>query len=69
MINIKNLGLQYYSDLAISQTSFVTMPAGMVMTPCIGQIIDKYGVRIVYRIIVGLTIVNVIAFYLLMDNI
>jgi Na+/melibiose symporter-like transporter len=69
MINIKNFGLRYYSDQAITETSFVAMPASFIMTPCIGLLIDKFGLRIVYKIITGLTIVTVLSFYLFMDNI
>jgi Na+/melibiose symporter-like transporter len=68
-INVKNFGLQYYSDQAISQTSFVTMPICCVMSPCTGLLIDKFGVQIVYRIIAGVTIVTVLVFYLFMDKI
>jgi hypothetical protein len=67
MINIKNFGLQYYSDQAIAKTSFVATPAAFVMLPCIGILIDKFGVLIVYRIIAGVTIVTVLLFYLFMD--
>jgi Na+/melibiose symporter-like transporter len=69
MINVKNFGLKYYSDEAIAKTSLVTMPASFVISPCIGLLIDKFGVQIVYRIIAGVTIVNVLVFYLFMDNI
>jgi nitrate/nitrite transporter NarK len=69
MINIKNFGLQYYSDQAITQTSLFAFPASFVMRPCIGLLMDKFGVRIIYRIIAGVTIVTVIVFYLFMDNI
>jgi nitrate/nitrite transporter NarK len=69
MINIKNFGLQYHSDQEIAQTSLVAMPASVVMRPCIGLLIDKFGVRIIYRIMAGVTIVTVIVFYLFMDNI
>jgi hypothetical protein len=69
IINIKNFGLQYYSDEAIAQTSFVAMPAAFVISPCIGLIIDEFGVLIVYRIIAGVSIVAVVLFYMFMDNI
>ena len=69
MINVKNFGARYYSDQAITQTSFVTMPAFCLMRFSIGAIIDKFGVRIVYRIITGVVIVTVLALYLFMDNI
>ena len=35
----------------------------------VGAIIDKIGMRIVYRYIAGMTIVTVLIFYLWMDNI
>jgi predicted MFS family arabinose efflux permease len=69
MINVKNFGLRYYSDQAITQTSFVALIASFAMRPCIGVLIDKLGVRIAYRIIAGVTIVTVLVFYLFMDNI
>jgi MFS family permease len=68
-INIKNFGLEYYSDHAITQTSLVAMPASLIMTPFSGLFIDKFGVRINYRFIAGVTIVTVLVFYLFMDNI
>jgi MFS family permease len=69
MINTKNFGLRYYSDQAITGTSLFAMPASFIFSPCIGLLIDKFGVLIVYRSIAGVTIVKVIVFYLLMDNI
>jgi nitrate/nitrite transporter NarK len=69
IINIKNFGLQYYSDQEITKTSLFATPASFVMRPCSGLLIDKFGVQIVYRIIAGVTIVTVLVFYLFMDNI
>ena len=69
IINIKNFGLQYYSDEAITQTSLVSMLASFLMTPLSGLLIDKFGVLIVYRVIAEVTIVTVLVFYLFMDNI
>ena len=68
VINTKNFGLQYYSDQAITQTSFGVMPAFLLMRTSSGAIIDKFGVSIVYRIITGVYIVTVLAFYLFMDS-
>jgi hypothetical protein len=69
MINTKNFGLRYYSDQEITATSLVAMPASFIISPCFGLLIDKFGVLIAYRSIAGVTIVSVLVFYLLMDNI
>ena len=68
IINIKNFGLRYYSDQVITQTSLVVMPVTFVTRLFIGLIVDKFGVRSVYRIITGLLIMTVLTFYLFMDN-
>ena len=67
-INIKNFGLQYYSDQAITQTSLFAMLASFLMAPFICLFVDKFGARIVYRVITGVNIVTVLLFYLFMDN-
>jgi hypothetical protein len=69
MINVKNFGLQYYSDQAITQTSIVVILISLVMRFSIGLIIDKFGLCIVYRTISGVLIITVLTFYLFMDNI
>jgi Na+/melibiose symporter-like transporter len=68
MVNIKNFGLQYHSDQAITKTSLVGMLAICIMKFLIGFLIDKFGVRIIYRIIAGLTIVTVLVFYFSMEK-
>lgn len=68
MINVRNLGLHYYSDHELTQTTFVAMPAFCLMRFSIGAIIDKFGLRVVYQFVTGVLIVSVLVFYLFMDT-
>jgi predicted MFS family arabinose efflux permease len=66
--NLKNFGLRYYSDQAITKTSLVAMPAFFVTRVSIGAIVDKFGMLFVYRIVTAVIILTVLAFYMFMDN-
>jgi hypothetical protein len=67
ILNVKNLGLRYFSDQVITQTSLVAMPAFFVTRVSIGVIVDKLGMLFVYRIVTAVTILTVLAFYMFMD--
>lgn len=68
-MNIKNFGLNYFSDEILTKTSIVGSISFFIMRFTIGAIIDKFGMKNVYRTIIILVVINFLMFYSFMDNI
>ena len=68
MINIKSFGLQYFSDQSINFLSLIMVVVAFIGRLFSGVVVDKFGVILTYRIILTLSAISQILFWLFLDN-